>query len=236
MSELITSNAVKMTSLDIAALVGSRNADVKRSIERLAERGTIQLPPAAKVENKQSSSPNRFTEVFVFEGEQGKRDSIIVVAQLSPEFTARLVDRWQQLEREKSLGFNPDDQIAVLETLLLEKKHNKALEQQIEMMKPDVDALARIAKSEGSMCITDAAKALQMQPKQLFHWMQCNNWIYRRAGGKSWMGYQTKVKQQLLEHKVTLVAKSDGSEKVVEQVLVTAKGLGRLSGDVAVQG
>ena len=31
---------------------------------------------------------------YIFSGEQGKRDSIVVVAQLSPEFTARLVDRW----------------------------------------------------------------------------------------------------------------------------------------------
>ena len=28
----------------------------------------------------------------------GRRDSIVVVAQLCPEFTARLVDRWQELE------------------------------------------------------------------------------------------------------------------------------------------
>lgn len=27
-----------------------------------------------------------------------KRDTLVVVAQLSPEFTARLVDRWQELE------------------------------------------------------------------------------------------------------------------------------------------
>lgn len=37
-----------------------------------------------------------------FESEEGKRDSIIVVAQLSPEFTARLVDRWKELEEERS--------------------------------------------------------------------------------------------------------------------------------------
>ena len=36
--------------------------------------------------------------MYVFSGEQGKRDSIIVVAQNSPEFTAILVDRWQELE------------------------------------------------------------------------------------------------------------------------------------------
>ena len=39
-------------------------------------------------------------KVYVFEGEQGKRDSIIVVAQNCPEFTARLVDRWQELEKQ----------------------------------------------------------------------------------------------------------------------------------------
>ncbi|HDI8700790.1 TPA: DNA-binding protein, partial [Escherichia coli] len=39
-------------------------------------------------------------EHYLFEGEQGKRDSIIVVAQLCPEFTARLVDRWRELEEQ----------------------------------------------------------------------------------------------------------------------------------------
>lgn len=103
---MLTSNlavrgeVVTMSSLDIAALVGSRPSDVKRSIERLAKSGVIQLPPMAKVENKQSVSPNKFVSAYIFEGEQGKRDSIVVVAQLSPEFTARLVDRWQELEKQ----------------------------------------------------------------------------------------------------------------------------------------
>lgn len=95
---LINGNAVSMTSLEIAALVESRHDKVKQSIERLADRGAIQLPPLGKVENKQSLSPNNKVEIYTFTGDQGKRDSIIVVAQLSPEFTARLVDRWQELE------------------------------------------------------------------------------------------------------------------------------------------
>ncbi len=40
----------------------------------------------------------REAAAYVFAGERGKRDSIVVVAQLSPEFTARLVDCWQELE------------------------------------------------------------------------------------------------------------------------------------------
>lgn len=79
-----------MTSLEIADLVGSRHDKVKQSIERLAKRGAIALPSMVKIENKQSNSPNRFTNVYYFEGDQGKRDSIIVVTRLCKEFTPKL--------------------------------------------------------------------------------------------------------------------------------------------------
>lgn len=82
-----------MTSRDIAELVESNHSDVKRSIERLAERGVIEFPPTAQI-----PTATKPTTVYIFSGEKGKRDSIVVVAQLSPEFTARLVDRWQALE------------------------------------------------------------------------------------------------------------------------------------------
>lgn len=89
---------LSMTSLEIAELVGSRHDKVKQSIYRLVNRGVIQHPPMGEVENSQSLSPNKTSSVFIFTGEKGKRDSIVVMAQMSPEFTARLVDRWQELE------------------------------------------------------------------------------------------------------------------------------------------
>ncbi|PHI31277.1 phage antirepressor KilAC domain-containing protein [Budvicia aquatica] len=79
------------------------------------------------------------------------------------------------------------------------------------------------------MCITDAAKHLQVQPRTMFNTLLEHRWIYRRTGGKLWVGYQDKIQQGCLEHKVTTVSRSDGSEKVVEQVLVTAKGITKLS-------
>lgn len=98
MNELINGNAIKMTSIEIAELVGSRPDNVKISIERLAKSGVIQLPALQVFEKINNLGLRRSVEAYVFEGEQGKRDSIIVVAQLSPEFTARLVDRWRELE------------------------------------------------------------------------------------------------------------------------------------------
>lgn len=230
----VQDHVVTMSSLDIAEMVGSRPSDVKRSIERLAKAGVIQLPPLAKVENKQSVSPNKYTSAYIFEGEQGKRDSIIVVAQLSPEFTARLVDRWQELEAR--LSKPAFDAMAALNdaeflrgTLLSYSEKVIALEHRVDEMKPDVEALERIAKADGSMCITAAAKHLQAQPKFLFKLLSERHWIYRRAGGKAWLGYQDKIQSGYLEHKVTTVNRSDGSEKIVEQVLITAKGITKIS-------
>lgn len=96
----IFNDKASMTSVEIAELVGSRPDSVKRTIETLAKKGIIQFPQTVEIENKQSLGPRRFSSAYVFEGERGKRDSIIVVAQLCPEFTARLVDRWRELEEQ----------------------------------------------------------------------------------------------------------------------------------------
>ena len=227
---------VTMSSIDIAGLVGSRHDKVKQSIERLSERGVITLPPMGE-----KATAGRPVSFYVFEGENGKRDSIVVVAQLSPEFTARLVDRWQELE-EKLLKptFDPmaalNDPEFLRGTLLTYSEKVIALEHKVEEMKPDVEALERIAKADGSRCITNAAKHLQVQPKFLFKMMSENHWIYRRAGGKTWLAYQDRIQSGFLEHKVTTVERSDGSEKVVEQVLVTAKGLAKISKMLGVSG
>lgn len=93
-------NAVQsMNSLQIAELVQSRHDSVKRTIERLADQEAIQLPPLVDT-NKNGI----VTKVYIFSGEQGKLDSITVVAQLCPLFTARMVKRWQELETQVAQG------------------------------------------------------------------------------------------------------------------------------------
>lgn len=99
--KILTQNQ-SMNSLEISELVQSRHDDVKRSIDRLAERGVIARPPMAVME-KTANNRTYKVEVYVFSGEQGKLDSITVVAQLSPEFTAALVKRWYELENQNQL-------------------------------------------------------------------------------------------------------------------------------------
>ncbi|WP_151823540.1 Rha family transcriptional regulator [Acinetobacter nosocomialis] len=132
MNALVNTNVQTMTSLEIAELVQSEHRAVILSIERLAKRDIIQLPPMVKVENKQSLSPNRFTKVYEFTGDQGKRDSIIVVAQLCPEFTARLVDRWQELESQASrkLMALPENYLDALKALVESEEQKELIAKQ----------------------------------------------------------------------------------------------------------
>ena len=121
---ILTQNQ-SMTSLEIAELVEKRHDNVKRLIEKLIESNVIASP---QIEEVQNTVNNRayISQSYVFSGEKGKRDSIIVVAQLSPEFTACIVDRWQHLEKK--------------ELSKLEKKSKRA-NTKIEY-KPMTDAIA----------------------------------------------------------------------------------------------
>ena len=102
---------------------------------------------------------------------------------------------------------------------------------------PKAEALDRISRTDGSVCITNAAKDLQVRPKDLFSLLGGGlKWIFRRAGGAGWVAYQDKIQQGLLEHKVTVVSRSDGSEKMAEQVLITSKGLAKLARIVGGEG
>jgi phage antirepressor YoqD-like protein len=216
---------ISVTSAEIAELVGSRHDHVKTSIERLANQGVITFPAS----REKSSTGGRPGTEYLFVGERGKRDSIIVVAQLSPQFTARLVDRWQELE----LRVASPDPIAMLNdpetlrTLLLGYGERVlSLEHQVQEQAPKVAALDRIAGARGAHCLTDTAKALQVRRSDLIAWMQEHSWIYKRPG-TAWLPYQPRVQAGLLVLKV--VARGEAEEaRLFDQTLVTPKGLARL--------
>lgn len=233
MNAIVPLQTQTMTSLEIAELVEKRHDNVKRTIETLVKNGVIRLPQIEDFEKINNLGLPSKVGVYVFEGEQGKRDSIIVVAQLCPEFTARLVDRWQELEAQVAKPVDPMQALSdpnILRGLLLGYPEKMLeLEQKVEVMQPTIDAFDRIATADGSLCLTDAAKALQMRPKDFISFLYQKQWIYKRTGSAHYVGYQDKAQSGFLEHKVTEVTRGDGSNKITEQVRVTPKGLTRLS-------
>ena len=95
---------------------------------------------------------------------------------------------------------------------------------------PKAEAFDRLATAtEGAMNLTNAAKHLQMQPRSFNQFLFANGWIYKRTVGSAWIAYQDKLQRGYLEHKAHPVTQPDGTEKIYPQVLVTAKGLVKLS-------
>lgn len=174
----VNDQPVAMTSFEIAELVGSRHDSVKRTIERLVDAGVITLPPM--VEKPTAGRP---TTVYVFEGEKGKRDSIVVVAQLSPEFTARLVDRWHELEK----AINQPIQIpkSLPEALRLAAdlaEQNAALESKLAIAAPKVEFVDSYVEAKGAFGFREVAKLLGVKETILRSFLIEHEIVYYLAG------------------------------------------------------
>ncbi|EJL0021497.1 Rha family transcriptional regulator [Salmonella enterica] len=143
--ELSITTTPSMTSVEIAELVGKRHDNVKRTIETLIFRGVITSP---QIEEKPTAG--RPTTYYLFEGEQGKRDSIIAVAQLCPEFTAHLVDRWRELEEERRRPKSQAELIAEMALLNLEQERRlNQVEAQLNQVTEKVEQIKHGTIPEG---------------------------------------------------------------------------------------
>lgn len=158
MNILTQSTDTKMTSQQIADLVGSRHDTVKKSIERMIGRGVISKPPMA---DGIKAANGVATQVYIFSGEQGRLDSIVVVAQLSPEFTAALVKRWDELER----GVAPAMQIPQSFADALQLAADQA--KQLELAAPKVHFYDTVAERDNLMTVTQVATKLGMSAQAL---------------------------------------------------------------------
>lgn len=212
-----------MSSREIAELTGKEHDNVRRDIKNMAE--ALSLTFEEKVEPSSGGRPAR---VYMLP----KRETLILVSGYNLAMRAKIIDRWQELEAQQ----RPADPMRVLNDpaamrglLLTYTEKVLTLEAKVAEQAPTVAAFDRIANANGSMCITDAAKDLQIKPAALFKWLRQNGWIYQRLGKAGDVAYQDKLKAGYLEHKVTSVTRGDGTEKVVEQVRVTAKGLAKLA-------
>lgn len=155
---LTTGKAPTMNSREVAELVGSRHDNVRVAIERLAARGVIEIPAMQEI-----PTATKPVAVYVFSGERGRRDSIIVVAQLCPEFTAALVDRWQELEH---VAVVPQSLSAALR---LAADQAELIEQQqaaLALAAPKAAFVDQYVECTGSLSFRQVAKLLGANERQ----------------------------------------------------------------------
>lgn len=234
MSDLIPSagDGLTMSSREIAVLVEKRHDNVKRTIETLAEQGVIVRPQIEDEPGTDALGRHRVTQVYRFSGERGKRDSIIVVAQLCPEFTARLVDRWQELEARIAQPAIPAQlsrlQLIELamqaeqERLVLEEKANK-LEAKVAEQAPKVAFAQQVEVAPDAIDLGKAAKLIGTGRTRLMAFMREIRWINRFN-----QPYQDKIEAGLLDVKLGSWEHPDHGLQQSVTTLVSGKGLVKL--------
>ena len=170
------SSVLTMSSREIADLVESRHDSVKRTIERLQDKGLIQLTPMVEVKNHLGQVVTEYQLI--------KRDSYVVVAQLSPEFTARLVDRWQELENQQMPQI-PQTLSEALRLAADQADQAEQIERQnllLEQQRPKVEFVQRYVEAGTTKSLRETAKILKMPERTMIDCLVGDGLLFRQSG------------------------------------------------------
>lgn len=218
---LTISAAVTMTSREISDLVEKRHDNVKRTIETLAERGVIGLPQIEEY----ADSLGRPAQQYLI----GKRDSYVLVAQLSPEFTARLVDRWQELE-SKQADRLPDfsNPVIAARAWADAKEAEQVALVQLEQARPAVEFVERYVQADGLKGFRETCKLLKANEARFREFVITSKIMYRL--GRSLTAYQNHIDAGRFEVRT---GHAEANDHAFTSTKFTAKGVEWIAGEWA---
>lgn len=222
-----------MSSREIAELTEKAHANVCRDIRNMLEGlGVLEIKFESEYSVPTGNGGTRRAREFLLP----KRETLILVSGYSVQLRARIIDRWQELETEATapVFVIPQTLPDALRLAADLADKNRELEATVTAQTPKVRALDRLATAQGSLCLRDAAKVLQVRPLDLARYLRDHCWIFTQAE-KEWRAYQKHITGGLLEQKEFTVWGS-AVDKVRVQVRVTQKGLTRLAEQFETEG
>ncbi|WP_375707575.1 antA/AntB antirepressor family protein [Bartonella sp. AA1HLJMS] len=95
----------------------------------------------------------------------------------------------------------------------------------IAELTPKAKALEGLKRSDGLFGLIEAAKMLEVRPKDLTDYLRKNDWVYRRAPGAPLLPYQDKIKKGFMDCPAITIQRPDGTEKVLPSTKITSRGL-----------
>jgi len=215
----ISAAVLTMSSEEIAALVESRHDNVKTSIERLGARGVIQLPALQEVRNHLGQT------VSVYQ--LCKRDSYVVVAQLSPEFTARLVDRWQELEAQAAPAL-PDfsNPVAAARAWADAKESELRTAEALALAAPKAEFVdCFVAAETGAMGFRQVCKLLRANEERFRAFLLDNKVMYHLGGRLTPMAHHMDAGRFVVK-----AGHAQHSDHAYTQAKFTSKGVTWIAG------
>ena len=198
-----------MSSNEIAKLCDKQHTKVMDVIRDLLERGVAKSAILHDTFNPQN---NQLYKEYLLD----KRDSLIVVARMSPEFTAAIIDRWQELESGAHLIPKTMAEALRLAADQAELIENQAL--QIERDAPKVEFVDKYVDSEGLRGLQEAAKSLGFRPRSFTESLKADKFLY--YAGNSLLPIQSHIQRGLFR-----VVEGEHKGHNFNQTKITAKGM-----------
>lgn len=140
-----------MTSREIAELTGKDHKNVTVVIESLIADQIL----TAEIQRSTFEHRGNTYKCFLL----NKRDSLVVVARLSPEFTAAVIDRWQELEAKQKQV--PAIELTTLEILQIAMKAEQGRLEAIAERDHAVATKAQIGNAREATAMATASAAVR---------------------------------------------------------------------------
>lgn len=151
---LAANAAVTMSSREIAELTGKRHDNVMtlcRSIRDMGVCPEIQETPYINEQNGQT----------YFECRLSKRDSLVLIARISPEFTAAVVDRWQELEAKQARPAELS-RMDILKIAMEAEQARLEAEAKLSIAAPKIQFFDKVVERKTLMTATQVGQKLGM--------------------------------------------------------------------------
>ncbi|ASN71557.1 putative DNA-binding protein, partial [uncultured Caudovirales phage] len=201
----VTGNTLTMSSREIADLTGKQHKHVIRDVRAMLEELSVDGPVLGHVEVKDARG---YTDCFNLNRELTET----LITGYSIALRHKVIRRLHELEAGTApvLPQSLPEALRMAADAIDERNRLQAV---VTEQQPKIEALDRIAGATGAMCITDAAKHLQIKPHALFAWLQEHKWIFRRPGCRHWLAYQERIQSGHLLHKVPTVGTDEQGEQ-----------------------
>ena len=165
--------SLTMSSREIAELINKNHSDLCRSIERLIAKEVIGgYQPMAYTHPQNGQT--------YYEYHLTKRDSLIVVAQNCPEFTAAIVDRWQELEAQQAVQL-PQTFAEALRLAADLEEQKQALFLENQQLKPKAAFVEHYVEVGTTKSLRETAKILKMPEKAMIQRLVEDRILYRQS-------------------------------------------------------
>ncbi len=204
-----------MSSRELAELIGTSHGEVKRLIGSLETAQRLTQPLRAV--NYQHQGETRQEYLL------NKRDSLMVIARLSPTFTSVALDRWHERELLHDLPDFTNPAVAA-RAWAQEYERRQALEKRLDLLAPKADFFDRYVQVDGAMGFRQVCKLLKVKEADFRQFLLERQIMYRLAG------ILTPHQQHLDAGRFELHMGTGANRHAFSQARFTAKGVKWVAG------